>query len=95
MLKVLTIINRKAIHMDKKLVTIVVNGTDHEWPKEDISYTDVVLFAFPESKDHPEITYSVKYTRGQGDKPEGVLPPGGTVKVKDGMNFRVTETGQS
>lgn len=82
--------------MDNKLVTIVVNGTDHEWPKdEEISYANVVLFAFPESKDHPEITYSVKYTRGHGDKPEGVLPPGGTVKVKDGMNFRVTETGQS
>ena len=82
--------------MDNKLVTIVVNGTDHEWPKdEEISYTNVVLFAFPESKDHPEITYSVKYTRGHGDKPEGVLPPGGTVRVKDGMNFRVTETGQS
>jgi hypothetical protein len=26
--------SRKAIHMDKKLVTIVVNGTDHEWPKD-------------------------------------------------------------
>jgi hypothetical protein len=81
--------------MDKKLVTIVVNATDHEWPKDDIAYIDVVAFAFPESKDHPEITYSVKYTRGHGDKPEGILAPGATVTVKDGMNFRVTETGQS
>ena len=82
--------------MDNKLVTIVVNGTDHEWPKDkEISYTDVVTFAFPDSQQHPEITYSVKYTRGQGDKPEGILAPGASVKVKDGMNFRVTETGQS
>lgn len=82
--------------MDKKLVTIIVNGTDHEWPKdEEISYTDVVRFAFPESKDHPEITYSVKYTKGPAENPEGVLPPGGKVKVRDGMNFRVTETGKS
>jgi len=81
--------------MNKNVFTIVVNGTDHKWPKEDISYAEVVLLAFPESKDHPEINYSVKYTRGPGDKPEGILPPGGTVRVKDGMNFRVTETGQS
>jgi len=81
--------------MDKKLVGIVVNGTEHQWPKDDISYTEVVTLAFPESKDHPEITYSVKYTRGQGDKPEGVLPPGSSVKVKDGMNFHVRDTGQS
>jgi len=81
--------------MDKKMVNIVVNGTEHEWPKEDIQYADVVEYAFPESKEHPEITYSVKYTRGEGNKPEGVLAPEGSVKVKDGMNFRVTETGQS
>jgi hypothetical protein len=87
---------RKEILMDKKQVTIVVNGTDHDWPKDtDISYKDVVLFAFPESKDHPEINYSVKYTRGHGDKPEGVLAPGQSVKVKEGMDFRVTDTGQS
>ena len=82
-------------NMDKKLVTIVINGTDHEWEKGEISYTEVVALAFPESKDHPEITYSVKYTRGQGEKPEGILAPGDKVKVKEGMNFRVTETGQS
>jgi len=82
--------------MDDKLVTIVVNGEDQEWPKDkDISYTDVVLFAFPDSKNHPEMTFSVKFTRGHGDKPEGILAPGQSVKVKEGMNFRVRDTGQS
>jgi hypothetical protein len=81
--------------MDNKKFTIIVNGTDHEWQKAEISHTEVVRLAFPESKDHPEISYSVKYTKGPHENPEGVLPPGGTVKVKDGMNFRVTETGQS
>ena len=80
----------------EKSVTLIVNGEEHPWDKGDtISYTDVVTFAFPDSRNHPEITYSVKYTRGHGDKAEGILPPGGSVKVKDGMNFRVTETGQS
>ena len=86
----------KDIYMDDKLVTIVVNGTDQQWPKDkEISYTDVVLLAFPDSKNHPEITFSVKFTRGHGDKPEGILAPGQSLKVKEGMNFRVTETGQS
>jgi hypothetical protein len=44
---------------------------------------------------HPEITYSVRYKRGQGDKPEGTLSPGGSVKVKEGMTFSVSPTGQS
>ena len=46
----------------------------------------VVLFAFPESKDHPEINYSVKYTRSHGDKPEGVLAPGQSLPASPAAN---------
>lgn len=74
--------------------TIVVNGTQHEWPKNgEISYEEVVKLAFPNF--NPKNTYSVIYKRGQGNKPEGILPPGGTVKVKDGMIFNVSENTQS
>ena len=38
---------------------------------------------------------SVTYKRGQGSKPEGTLVPGASVKVKEGMVFNVSETGQS
>nr|WP_306919766.1 multiubiquitin domain-containing protein [Rhizobium mesoamericanum] len=34
-------------------------------------------------------------THGQGNKPEGTLAPGASVKVKEGMIFSVSETGQS
>lgn len=79
-----------------KTVTIVVNGTPHEVPrKEEITYAEVVTLAHPDFPQHPEITYSVTYTRGHGDKPEGILPPNGSVKVKEGMSFRVDRTGQS
>jgi hypothetical protein len=79
-----------------KTVTIVVNGSPHEVPKkEDITYEEVVILAYPDAPQHPEITYSVTYTRGDGHKPEGVLSPGGSVKVKDGMAFSVNRTGQS
>lgn len=78
-----------------KTVTIVVEGTEHEWLKGDISYEEVVTLEVPDYAQHPEITYSVRYKRGQGNKPEGTLAPGASVKVKEGMIFSVSETGQS
>lgn len=79
-----------------KTITIVVDGTPHEVPKkEDITYAEVVTLAYPDYPQDPEITYSVTYTRGHSGKPEGILTPGGSVKVKEGMAFRVDRTGQS
>lgn len=80
---------------EKKTVTIVVNGTPHEWPKDEITYAEVVTLEVPDYAQHPDITYSVKYKNGQGNKPEGILPPGGAVRAKEGMIFSVSETGQS
>lgn len=80
---------------DKKTVTIIVEGTPHEWPKTEINYEEVVTLEVSDYAQHPEITYSVKYKRGHGDKPEGILSPGGSVKVKEGMVFSVSPTGQS
>jgi hypothetical protein len=80
---------------EKKTVTIIVEGTAHEWPKGEISYAEVVTLEEPSYPQHPEITYSVKYRNGHGNKPEGILSPGDSVKVKEGMIFSVSETGQS
>lgn len=80
---------------EPKMVTIIVEGTAHEWPKEMITYAEVVTLEVPDYPQHPEITYSVTYKRGHGNKPEGVLVPGASVKVKEGMVFNVSETGQS
>jgi hypothetical protein len=79
----------------KKMITIVVEGTRHEWPKDDITFVEVVSLEVPDYSQHPEITYSVKYKNGHGSKPEGVLSPGASVKAKEGMIFSVSETGQS
>lgn len=77
-------------------VTIIVDGTPHEVPRrEHITYAEVVTLAYPDYPQHPEITYSVTYTKGPIEKPEGILSPGGSVKVKEGMVFRVNRTGQS
>ena len=80
-------------HMQR--VTIIVEGAPHEWPKGEITYVEVVTLEVPNYLEHPEITYSVKYKNGHGNKPEGILPTGGSVKVKEGMVFSVSETGQS
>lgn len=80
---------------EKKTVTIIVEGTPHEWPKGDISYAEIVTLEVPDYSNHPEITYSVIYKRGVGNKPEGILVPSASVKVKEGMVFNVSETGQS
>lgn len=80
----------------KTLVTIYVEGTPHEWGRDEITYGQVVTLEVPDFAQHPEITYSVKYTRGPASNPEGMLNPGGRpVSVKDGMVFSVSPTGQS
>ena len=78
-----------------KTVTIVVEGTPHEWPEEYITYAQVVTLEVPDYAQHPEITYAVKYKEGPRDKPDGVLSPGASVKVREGMIFSVSDTGQS
>ncbi|MDP4277288.1 MAG: multiubiquitin domain-containing protein [Bacteroidota bacterium] len=78
-----------------KSVTIIVNATPFTVEKDEISYDHVVTLTFPDFPQHPERTYSVTYTKGQGHKPEGILSPGAVVKVKEGMNFKIKHTGQS
>lgn len=80
---------------EKKEVTIYVGGTPHAWPKDEITYEEVVTLEEPNYVNNPNITYSVTYKRGQGNKPEGTLVAGASVKIKDGMRFSVSETGQS
>lgn len=80
----------------KHVYTIFVEATPHEWPKDYITYEEVVGLEFPDFAQHPEITYSVKYHSGHGNKPEGILVKGGEpVRVKKGMVFNVSPTGQS
>jgi Multiubiquitin len=77
-------------------VTIIVEGTPHEWDKPEISYVEVVTLFDPTYPQHPETTYSVKYRNGPSPNPEGVLSPGSKpVNVKDKMVFNVSKTGQS
>lgn len=80
---------------ENKMIEIVVEGTAHEWPKNtEITFEEVVTLEYPDFASHPEITYSVGFHKAHGNK-EGILSPGDSVKVKDGMVFNVSDTSQS
>ena len=76
-------------------VTIIVEGTPHRWLKPTISHAEVVTLFDASYPQHPEITYSVTFKKGPNHKPEGILSPGASIKVKDQMVFNVCATGQS
>lgn len=78
---------------DKEL-TIVVNGREKNVSDRDLSFDEVVALAegLPTG---PNIVYTITYRRGNGEKPEGTLAEGGSVKVKEGMIFNVRATDKS
>ena len=78
----------------KKFVAIIVEATAHQWSKDEITYAKVVTLEDPDYPQHPERVYSVTYEKAHGNK-QGILSPGGSVKVKEGMVFFVKDTGES
>jgi hypothetical protein len=79
----------------KKTVTIIVNGQEKTVEKVELSFDDVVELAFDPVPSGPNVMITVTYRRGLGDKPEGTLTEGESVKVKEGMIFDVTATDKS
>jgi len=80
----------------EKTVTIIVEGTPHEWPEgAAITFDQVVIFAFPDYSPTDGKAYTVTYEGADGGKPEGQLVKGGTVKIKNGTIFHVSRTGES
>jgi hypothetical protein len=81
---------------ENKIVTIIVEGTSHEWPKdEEISFDQIVSWVFPDYSSSDGRAYTITFERGHGEKPEGQLPKGSFEKVKEGMIFNVSRTGES
>jgi hypothetical protein len=79
----------------QKPATIVVNGRQKEVIAPELSFADVVRLAFEDAVFNDTTVYTVTYKRGHGNKPEGTLVEGDTVKVKDGMIFNVARTDKS
>lgn len=79
-----------------KTVTIIINGRPKTVPKnDDLTFEEIVGLAFENPPTGDGIQYTIQYSRGQGNKPTGVLVEDQSVKVKDGMEFDVTSTNRS
>lgn len=87
---------KDAEHGQNKEITIIVNGREKVVPKKgELSFAEIVALAFDTPPTGPNIVFTITYRRGQGNKPEGTLVDGETVKIKDGMIFNVTATDKS
>lgn len=73
---------------------LFVNSRKENWTNDLISFDEVVRLAFPNDPS-PNTIYTVTYNHGPRKNPEGSLVQGVSVRVKSGMNFYVTPTGQS
>jgi hypothetical protein len=74
-------------------VKIVVNDVQHTVPKGKLSFDDLVKLAFGENA-NPADGYRISYDRGHGNA-SGMLKPGSSIEVVEGMDFTVTGTGLS
>ncbi|KQY56179.1 hypothetical protein ASD11_14965 [Aeromicrobium sp. Root495] len=76
----------------KKSTTLMINGRAREWNDKEISFEELVGLAYPNPPQGSNIEYTITFRRGNGNKPEGSLKAGQSVKVKEGMIFDVTPT---
>ena len=74
---------------------IIVNGRQKIETRKELSFADVIALAFENPPTGENIIFTVTYRRGEGNKPEGTLIEGETVKIKDEMIFNVTATDKS
>ncbi len=78
-----------------KEYTIVVNGREKAVIATELGEDDLVALAYENPPTGELICFTITYRRGQGNKPEGTLDDGDTVKLKEGMIFNVTATDKS
>lgn len=78
-----------------KEVTIVVNGREKTVSEKELSFDQLVKLAFDNPPTGEFICFTITYRRGHGNKAEGTLSEGESVKVKKGMIFNVTATDKS
>ncbi|KAA3435921.1 multiubiquitin domain-containing protein [Rufibacter hautae] len=77
----------------RKDITIIVNGTQHVVAKEEMTFREIIGLA--ELATGPNVSYTLTYRKGHGNKPEGSMVEGDLIKVKDGMIFNGTATDKS
>ena len=74
---------------------VIVNGREKVVAQKEMSFSEIVALAFDNPPTGQNVVFTVTYRRGEGNKPEGTMVDGDTVKIKDGMIFNVTATDKS
>ena len=87
--------NSNQDHGHDKDFTIIVNAQEKQVTGKELTFEQVVNLAFPGGPQGGNRVYTVIYRRGEGNKPEGSLIGGQSVKIKKGMIFNVTATDRS
>ncbi|TAM25712.1 MAG: hypothetical protein EPN62_03350 [Candidimonas sp.] len=82
-------------HDTNKVYKIMVNGRPKEVHSKVLTFVDVAKLAFDDAVFNDVTVYTITYKRGEGNKPEGTLVEGESVKVKEGMVFNVKRTDKS
>ncbi len=78
-----------------RTITLIVNTRPHPWREKKISYEQVVQLAYPGQVPTDDVTFTVRFTRGQGGHGSGTLTPGRDTPAKEGMVFDVIRTVRS
>jgi hypothetical protein len=76
-------------------ITIVVNAQQKTVIAKELTFDQIADLADPNRPTGPNVDVTITFYRGHGDKKEGALHPGESVKVKDGMVFDVRITDKS
>ena len=75
-----------------KTITIIVNGREKTVEDKELTYDEILALAFDPVPTGEMICFTVNYRRGTGNKPEGELDEGETLKLKKGLILNVTYT---
>lgn len=79
----------------EKQFTIIVNGRAKVVTEKELTFAQIVALAFDNPPTGENVAFTITYRKGEGNKPEGTLVEGETVKIKEDMIFNVTATNKS
>ena len=79
----------------QKPITIIVNARPKTVTQRELSFREVVELAYENPVFNDQVLYTVTYKRGEGNKPEGTMVDGDTVRIKENMIFNVARTDKS
>lgn len=78
-----------------KEVILIVNGKEKPWCEKTIGFEQVIELSKGSYVENAQTFYTVTYTRGPKENPEGEMVKGDRVIVKNKMIFNVTATDKS